>query len=647
MRRLPVFILLLCISALVFGQAEKVPGDLLVQFNNTNTKSNQVVDFLETKYAAQNLHFERCISKNLNVWLCRFNPASASETSMSFLLSEENSVKVAQPNRRLQMRETFPDDLYFPDQWNLHNTGQNSGLPDADIDAPEAWDNGIYQTTVAGDTIVMAIIDDGFDLNHDDLNFFKNYSEIPDNGIDDDGNGFVDDFDGWNAYSHNGNVRLRDHGTHVSGIAGAIGNNFTGVCGVTWGGRILPVSGTEEVEATLVECYDYVLTMRKLYNESNGAKGAYVVSTNLSWGVDNGDPNDFPIWCAMYDSLGAYGVLSAGATANANYNIDEVLDMPTACASPYLITVTNTTKMDEKHPSAGYGITTIDLGAPGTSIYNTRQGNSYGFKSGTSMSTPHVTAALAYLYSIADESLINRYQNDPEAICRIFRDALLNTTDTLETLLDITVTGGRLNLHKASEYILNPPPAATLIFDGDSLIVTALPGARADTVVELFNQSDFPAPVQLMLKPPVTWLNVSADLDTIPENFSIGVSCWFDAATLSPGNYFTSVSAMTSGVISEIPVRFTVLNDVGMEQFPSPSFKILNNPAFNHQIKVLSTSGWENCLVGIMGIDGGSIVLPHTPDAASCILTIPQSGVYIVSVRKYGRIIFSEKIIVK
>jgi hypothetical protein len=136
-------------------------------------------------------------------------------------------------------------------------------------------------------------------------------------------------------------------------------------------------------------------------------------------------------------------------------------------------------------------------------------------------------------------------------------------------------------------------------------------------------------------------------MDTIPENSSINVECWFDAASLTPGNYFTAVSAMTSGVISEIPVRFTVLDDVGLEDFASQSFKILNNPALNNRINIFATSGWENCLVDIRAIDGSSIVLPHSPDEVSCAFPVPQSGIYIVVVRKHGKVIFSEKVVVK
>ncbi len=640
-----LLIILGCIK-IALAQQITVPGEVLVQINNGEMRSSDVMGNTESLYSPMGLKFVHCVSKNLNIWLCRFDSNTISEATISSLLTQEKRITVAQPNRKLELRETLPDDLYFPDQWNLHNTGMYGGVPDADIDAPEAWDYSTGGETVFGDTIVMAIIDDGFYLNHDDINFFKNYYEIPDNGIDDDNNGFIDDFHGWNAYDHDGNVRNKDHGTHVAGIAGAIGNNGIGVSGVTWGGRILPISGTEQVEATILECYDYVLTMRKLYDETNGAKGAFIVSTNLSWGINSGDPDDFPLWCAMYDSLGACGILSAGATANANYNIDEVNDMPTACDSPYLITVTNTTKDDQKHISAGYGATTIDLGAPGTAIYNTRQGNSYGFKSGTSMACPHITASVALLFAAADEDLISRYLNDPEEICRIFRDAILLTTDTLETLREVTTTGGRLNLHKAVEYILAPPPAAELSFDLDTLVVCVAPGERAVRTVFLTNNSDFSAPVEVSVESNANWMNINVPMDTIPAGQQIEIECWFDADQLQEGEYVNNIVTMTSGEKTRLPVLFSVFDDLEIKESSNTLFRVFNNPAVHGAI-VIGRDKTHNILnTAVYSLEGMEICADEwTGDILR--MNIDHPGTYIVSVSHENSVVFIEKVIVR
>src|SRR5690606_35608599 len=120
-----------------------------------------------------------------------------------------------------------------------------------------------------------------------------------------------------------------------------------------------------------------------------------------SFGINRGDPEDYPLWCAFYDSLGRYGIISAGATANANFNIDNTLDIPTACPSPFLLSVTNTNNADNNNSGAAYGKTTIDLGAPGTDIYSTGLNNSYRNATGTSMATPQVAGAIALMYAHA------------------------------------------------------------------------------------------------------------------------------------------------------------------------------------------------------------------------------------------------------
>jgi PKD repeat protein len=377
------------------------------------------------------------------------NPTSNS-TILS-LLKRDADIALAQYNHKVELRATVPNDASFTNQYSLRNTGQNGGTAGADIDATLAWDITTGGLTTAGDTIVVAVIDGGFQLNHPDLiqNIYRNRDEIAANGIDDDGNGYVDDINGWDAFGNDGGIPSDQHGTHVAGIIGARGNNGIGVSGVNWAAKVMTIAGSSGNEATVVTAYGYAAKMRKLYNQTNGAKGAYVVSTNASFGVDLGDPADYPIWCAFYDTLGAIGILSAGATANANYNVDTQGDIPTACVSNFLVSVTNTTNTDAKNGSCGYGLTTIDLGSPGTNTFSTVTNSGYQNLTGTSMATPHVAGVIGLMYAAACPELIAASKTTPNVVATLMKQYLLDGTDPIPSMAGITVTGGRLNAYNA------------------------------------------------------------------------------------------------------------------------------------------------------------------------------------------------------
>jgi len=462
-------ILAVLISASCFAQSPFVAGEFIVQL-----KQNSSPELFQREANQSNFQLGRNLSKRFNIWLCRGNIGE--EQAQLKLLQQLPSVAVAQLNHHVQLRATTPNDPQFTQQWSLQNTGQSGGTVGADIDATLAWDVTTGGLTATGDSIVVAVIDGGFQLNHPDLeaNFFVNHAEIPNNNIDDDGNGYVDDVSGWNAYDDDGIIPLDQHGTHVSGTIGAIGNNAIGVAGVNWNVKILPIAGSTGNESTVVAAYAYAAEMRMQYNETNGAQGAFVVATNSSFGVDQGDPAEFPIWCAFYDTLGSLGILSAGATANANYNIDNLGDIPTACASEFLVSVTNSTRNDTKFNGAGYGVQSIDIAAPGTTVYSSVTNSNYANLTGTSMATPHVAGTIALMYSAACELLINDYKASPAALSLIMKQYLYSGADQIPAFDGLVNSQRRLNANGAVQQVLSyvcnaeAPPVANFSLSSSS-----------------------------------------------------------------------------------------------------------------------------------------------------------------------------------
>ena len=343
-----------------------------------------------------------------------------------------------------------PNDPSFDDQWSMELTNTNFG-----IDAINAWlTYGTGGKDIENNDLVVAVVDGGVETTHRDLvdNIWVNTQEIPGNGVDDDLNGFVDDINGWNGYTGSGNLQSSGHGTHVAGIIGAKGNNDIQVAGVNWDVKMMNIPGSSGSTSVILRAYGYILQQKKLWLETNGAKGANVVATNSSFGVDRANCNNgsYPAWNDIYTEMGKVGILSAAATANASWDIDRVGDVPTGCSSPYIIAVTNN-RSNGTRARAGYGKRSIDLAAPGTQILSTYTGNSTRRLTGTSMATPHVAGAVAFLASVASKPLNDLYLEDPSAAALEVKDILLETVTKSRAFQNEMVSGGILNLNSAAK----------------------------------------------------------------------------------------------------------------------------------------------------------------------------------------------------
>ena len=336
------------------------------------------------------------------------------------------AVLYAEPNWIVD-HQASPNDPRLPDLWGLHNTGQSGGVPDADIDAVEAWN-----LTTGSPSVVVAVIDTGIDWNHPDLaaNLFRNTPDCNSNGVDDDGNSQIDDCFGINTAANTTSpFDDNNHGTHVAGTIGASGNNGVGVVGVNWTVRLmackfLTALGSGTV-ADAIDCLEYVKLMKD--------RGVDIVATNNSWGGGGFSQ-------ALFDAIEAHlqrGILFVAAAGNNASNNDATPFYPAGYFLPNVISVAATTRFDSLASFSNFGRQTVDLGAPGDTILSTTPNNTYSFFSGTSMATPHVTGVAALLKA-----------QDPSRDWRAIKNLILAGGDTIPALAS-TVTQKRLNARGA------------------------------------------------------------------------------------------------------------------------------------------------------------------------------------------------------
>jgi len=389
-------------------------GELLVKFGPGISESKK-----------QNIHKKHGSKKikefpSLRIEHIKLKKGMGVEEALA-LYSAEPDVEYAEPNFIVSILAT-PNDPRFGELWGLHNTGQSGGTPDADIDAPEAWD-----ITTGSSNVVVAVIDTGVDYAHEDLavNMWTNPLEIPANGIDDDGNGYIDDIYGIDTFNNDSDpFDDHGHGTHVSGTIGGVGDNGIGVAGVNWDVKIIACkflsSGGSGDTADAVECLQYIKGLRD--------SGINIVATNNSWGGGGYSQT-------LYDAINAQReILFMAAAGNSAADNDSYSFYPANYYLPNLLSIAATDHNDARASFSDYGRRSVHVGAPGVDVLSSLPGNNYDSWSGTSMATPHASGLAALLNA-----------SDPTYDWINIKNLILSGGDNIASMSGKTITGKRLN----------------------------------------------------------------------------------------------------------------------------------------------------------------------------------------------------------
>lgn len=434
------------------GISDYISGEVLVKFQSGITEQS-------AQSALSGIRAERIqIFDRIKVWHLKLvdgqNVAAAIDQ-----LENLPIVEYAEPNH-IYRTCVESNDRHFISQWGLHNTGQTNGVEDADIDAPEAWD---VQT---GDgSAIIGIIDTGVDYRHEDVtnNIWTNPGEdawtdpnnpSTGNGIDDDGNGRIDDWKGWNFITETNNpMDDHGHGTHCAGIIGAEGNNDIGIAGVNWNVKIVPLkflaASGEGTTSDAIKAILYAIDMGVdiLSNSWGGSEESQALRETIAQadeagilfvaaaGNDGINTDVYPHYPSGYDLSNIVSVASSDDEDKRSLWGDGGGGGGTGCGSCGLTFYGD--RRPYATPGSNYGATSVDLAAPGSGIYSTVLGG-YDSMSGTSMAAPFV-AGVAGLLKIQYPALTHLE----------IKQVILQNTDHISDFEGKSVTEGRLNAFNA------------------------------------------------------------------------------------------------------------------------------------------------------------------------------------------------------
>ena len=446
-------------------ETQAVTGQYVVRFSHGEVKTSEIAQGLTAA------GFAGATVDNLGGG--EHAVISAAGYSLGDLQSWADSVGevVAIEPNFVQSFQALPGDGNFSRLWGLNNTGQTGGSADSDIDAPEAWN-----ITTGSSDVVIAIIDTGVDYRHNDLaaNMWRNSGEIAGDGKDNDGNGYVDDVYGYDFANNDGNpMDGNGHGTHVAGTIGAAANG-SGVVGVNWDVSLMALKFLTDSgygsTSDAIAAINYATMMKRDF-------GVNIVATNNSWG---GGGYSSVLRNAIA-AAGNQGILFIAAAGNDNNNNDQSASYPSNYNLDAIIAVAATDHRDNRASFSSYGATTVDLAAPGVSIYSTTPNNRYASYSGTSMATPHVSGVVGLLAAA-----------NPSASMAEIKQAILDGADPVASMAGKALTGGRLNAHASLQLIDAGDLTGPTVTD----VTPAAVGGPVGEILVTFNEAIDPATVR-------------------------------------------------------------------------------------------------------------------------------------------------------
>lgn len=599
---------------------EYIPNELLVQYATQSMTVKRGPAFVGIDAeVSETIHTKAMQSNGLGVLERVTLGSGISMQSAMEAIKRNPNVLYVEPNY-IYRPAVISNDTYYTNGslWGMYSNDSPSGVGPSGTtnqfgsQAEKAWNDNITGSS----NVIIGVVDEGIQATHPDLvdNMWVNPFEVAGDGIDNDGNGYVDDIRGWDFVANDNSVydgTSDDHGTHVAGTIGATGGNGTGVVGVNWDVTMISLKflgATGGSTANAVKALDYVTDLKNRH-------GLNIVATSNSWGGGGysqalhdaiiRSANKNILFVAAAGNGGSDGIGDSNDTV-ANYpsNYNTTVGTSTQAAASYdsVIAVASITSTGAISGFSNFGTTTVDIGAPGSGVWSTVPSNTYASYNGTSMATPHVTGAVALYASTKPVG----------TSAASIKQAILQSATPTASLAGKTVTGGRLNVYEAvrSQYAINvsaPTPAATTTEAGGavSFSVTLGSAPTANVTIPLTSSDTTEGTISTasIVFTPTNWntpqtVTVTGVDDSIDDG-NVGYIVLLGAATSSDTNYnglnpsdvsLTNTDNDTAGITVSAPSGTTTTEAGGSVTF---TIRLNSEPTANVTIGISSSDTTE------------------------------------------------------